>query len=172
MGAGFQIPPTRIDQSLSRRRLIPTVPGERSVINIRREQQLTDEAEWAVWKVRWGGTFPEFLIFRELLRASLKPNEDFEFQSSVFGGRSQLGGAVVDFILFTGIAGRVQGEFFHFRTADNRIASLIQRIQLEAAGFVVVDMLALEIQQTPRRIARMLIQGQETPNAQIRGRKT
>lgn len=169
---GFKIPSTRVDQSLSRRRLLTTIPNQRFVPNIRRERQIDDEAEWRVWRVKFGGSFPEFLIFRELLRASLKLGVDFDFQSSQFGGRSQLGGAVVDFILFTGIAGRVQGEFFHFRTSANRIASLIQRIQLEAAGFVVVDMLANEITQTPSRIARFFIQGRETPNAQIRGRKT
>ena len=169
---GIKLPAFRIDQSLSSRKLIPTIPGERGVVNIRREKQLEDEAAWQQWKIKWGGTFPEFLIFRELLRLSLKPGEDFEFQSSQFGGRSQLGGAIVDFVLFTGIAGRVQGEFFHFRTASNRIASLIQRIQLEGAGFIVVDMLASEIEQTPRRIASMLVQGQETPNAQTKGRST
>ena len=156
--------------SLDRRRLIPTLPGIRSLPNTTSE--LEEQAEFQEWRLKWGGSFPEFLVFRELERRGLKVHVAFQFQASQFGGRQKLGGAVVDFILQETIAGRGQGEFFHFRNTESKVANLLQRRLLEQAGFTVVDMLALEIQASPNRIVRLFIQGIETPNAQIKGRLT
>ena len=155
---------------LTRIQLIPTIPGQRGFPKAKDE--LAEQAEFLTWKSKWGGSFPEFLVFRELERRGKKIWVDFEFQAAQFGGRNELGGAVVDFILDGLIAGRVQGEFFHFRNTESRVANLLQRRRLEQAGFIVVDMLAQEVIASPSRIVSLFIVGRETPNAEVRGRTT
>lgn len=156
--------------SIDRERLIPTIPGMRGFPKA--TDEVAEQEEFQEWRLKWGGSFPEFLIFRGLERRGLKVNVAFQFQAAQFGGRQKLGGAVVDFILQETIAGRVQGEFFHFKNTEVKVANLIQRRLLEQAGFTVVDMLAKEIEASPSRVVRLFIDGKETPNAQVKGRTT
>lgn len=149
--------------NLSDTAFIPTIPGVR--LNDLGQKVNTDEQEWDAFRLHTPCTFPEFLIYRELIRRRLKLNEDFEFQSEVLGGKTKLGGAVVDFILYGYIAGRVQGLYWHFRTIGQKSVDTIQRAILEGEGFTVVDMLEDEIIQGPGRVARLLIDGRETGRA-------
>ena len=151
--------------SVSSTNLIPTLPGLRAndLINTN-----TDEEEWLAFKQHTAATFPEFLIYRELTRRRLKEGEDFDFQSAALGGKKQLGGAVIDFILYGYIAGRVQGLYWHFRTIGQKASDIIQRAILEGTGYTVVDMLEDEIIEAPSRVARLLIDGRETGKAQAK----
>ena len=70
----------------------------------------------------------------------------WEFQSSLLGGRLQIGGAVVDFLFhFPLMAWRVQGDYYHFRSQQDQALDFIQRLRLIAAGFIVVDILGSDV---------------------------
>ena len=82
------------------------------------------------------GTLPERIVYKWLNDHYFTPDVDFDFQSSMQGGRLQLGGMVVDFILMaTKIALQVQGpthgQFLRFRKDEE------QRLTLEAMGYHV-----------------------------------
>ena len=63
----------------------------------------------------------------------------FESQSSLAGGYFSLGGMVVDFLLpDRRIAIRVMGEYWH-KGVEPEGKAIIQREQLEAMGWTVVD---------------------------------
>ena len=56
------------------------------------------------------GTLPERIIYLELIKRNYVPGIDFTFQSSLEGGRSELGGLVVDILMeFHRVAIEVQG---------------------------------------------------------------
>jgi len=62
------------------------------------------------------GSEPEIAVFNALLRLGKKPFVDFEFQTSLFGGRISKGGRVVDFQMIDppDLALNVQGVYFHY----------------------------------------------------------
>ena len=62
------------------------------------------------------GTRPEFLAFRALVRLGKIPEIDFTFQSSLFGGRMQRGGLIIDFLFSNppDLAISVLGSYFHY----------------------------------------------------------
>lgn len=88
-------------------------------------------------------TYPEATVHRELTRRRLVDGIHFDFQSSMLGGRIDLGGAVVDFLfLDRPIALRVQGEFWHqpFSAMGQGVNDEDQKLQLELRGYTVLDL--------------------------------
>ena len=85
------------------------------------------------------GTLPERVFYQALVRRRYVPGADFDFQSSLMGGRVFLGGMVADFIFFTRhLIVRVQGWRWHqsleaTRRDDN------QRDVMERMGYTVLD---------------------------------
>jgi len=65
------------------------------------------------WQKRGlAGSSPELLVYDWLTRRRI----EFEFQSSLYGGRQVAGGLVTDFIVWVGadpMAWRIQGEHWH-----------------------------------------------------------
>lgn len=60
------------------------------------------------------GTLPERIFYRALTDAHLTPNADFTFQSSLAGGRIELGGMVADFLFERPpLVVRIQGQYWH-----------------------------------------------------------
>ena len=89
----------------------------------------------------WPGSLPEWLVFEELVRIGLEPGLDFIYQSEQFGGRAELGGAVVDFLLpyrFLGIS--VIGVYWHVRHNGGAQSGrdIIQRIQMASLGYTLI----------------------------------
>jgi very-short-patch-repair endonuclease len=85
------------------------------------------------------GTLPERIVFKELLKRQYVEGIDFNFQSSKEGGRSELGGIVVDFLLeFHRIALQVQGPTHdtHIRKAKDRE----QASTLASMGFTMIEL--------------------------------
>ena len=89
------------------------------------------------------GTIPEWAVYLWLVKRGTR---GWEFQSSLLGGRLQIGGAVVDFLFhFPLMAWRVQGDYYHFRSQQDQALDFIQRLRLIAAGFIVVDILGSDV---------------------------
>jgi len=80
---------------------------------------------------------------------------DYEFQSSLLGGRFELGGSVVD-VLFPGrlLAWRIQGEYWHKQLAKQATDS-VQRELLESQGWTVVDIFGSDL-DTPEKVTETL----------------
>ena len=84
-----------------------------------------------------------------------KRNVAFTFQSSMFGGRFELGGAVVDFTLDElNIALRVQGDYFH-TGVEKSATDEVQRELLESQGWTVVDIYGSDL-ETPEEVNNTL----------------
>lgn len=85
------------------------------------------------------GTLPERIFYKALVARKFVPGGDFDFQSSLLGGRVFLGGMVADYIFFTrNLIVRVQGWRWHqsleaTRRDDN------QRDVMERMGYTVLD---------------------------------
>jgi len=100
------------------------------------------------WEAQWSGTFPEFLVFDWLVKKGLEPMDDFIFQSSRMGGRQLYGGAVVDFDFPSQrMAWRVQGEFFHIGNPAKEASDIMQKMNLAAVGYIVIDIFAQDVLQ-------------------------
>jgi len=85
------------------------------------------------------GTLPERIVFKKLMQRNYLPGADFSFQSSMAGGRLELGGMVVDFVLtWRRIALRVQGpthdEFLRSAKDEEQAATL------NSMGYTVLDL--------------------------------
>jgi hypothetical protein len=86
-------------------------------------------------------TRPEWAVYWALQRLGKRPGIDFDFQSSLQGGRIERGGMVLDFILFDpqNVAINVQGEYWHYQQGSERIArDKIQRASSASMGFTLV----------------------------------
>jgi len=91
----------------------------------------------------------------------IKRNIPFDFQTALAGGHFQLGGSVVDFILIeSNIALRCQGEYWH-RGIEKTGSDIIQKEQLAAMGYTVVDLLADDLENRPNETLSLAIQGIE-----------
>lgn len=113
----------------------PATPGEDPLVLARIEM----EASGIV------ATLPEWLVYRWLERHGFKANEDFFFQSSMYGGTQQYMGVVADFVLpgmigSQGLVFRVQGLHWHYAKEEQKYHDLEQRLHLEADGWVVIDL--------------------------------
>lgn len=113
----------------------------------------------AVPKSQVRGTLPERIVYKAFLQANL--GGQFDFQSSLQGGRLELGGIVADFLFENWrIVVRVQGpthaEHRRFRKDEE------QRLILEEMGYRVLD-LDLDVVYNEARlwewIRRFLISG-------------
>ena len=87
------------------------------------------------------GTEPELAVYIELVRRGFTEGVDFDFQSSLFGGRLFRGGLVVDFIFSNppDLAISVAGEYWHFgRGVEVRAKDLLARASLTAEGITLI----------------------------------
>ena len=76
---------------------------------------------------------------------------DYTFQSSIMGGRFELGGAVIDFLFYQRLlAWRVQGDYFH-KQITKQATDSVQRELLESQGWTVVDIYGSDL-ETPAEV--------------------
>lgn len=105
-------------------------------------------------------TEPEVTVAEWLARFGIP----FEFQVLLLGlSRKVRGSTVVDFLLATQppIVIRVQGVYWHGRTAVKQLADLEQREALEEAGYVVVDVWEDDLERDPEGVMRAAVAGIE-----------
>lgn len=82
------------------------------------------------------GSLEERIVYKELLKRKIY----FSFQSSMEGGRQELGGMVVDFIIpERRIALRVQGTIWH-TGPEAEARDLVHKAVLENEGYTVLDL--------------------------------
>lgn len=91
------------------------------------------------------GTLPERIVWQYLVsKLHFQPGVDFDFQSSLEGGRMNLGGMVVDFIFpYLKITLQVQG--FHHRQFLQARKDAEQYINLKLRGYEVYELWEDEI---------------------------
>lgn len=129
-----------------------------SPITIHRRGVLTSDyrapdprEQYAVSDSEVHGTLPERIVYKSLTDRHLTPGSDFTFQSSLQGGRMDLGGMVADFLFERPpFIIRIQGQFWHGQF-DRETGDLIhgdlgqgrrddeQGQILNAMGYGVVD---------------------------------
>lgn len=96
------------------------------------------------------GTLPERILYRALVELlHFVPNADFDFQSSLQGGRIDTGGIVADFMfanlkLIIQVQGPTHKEFLRMRKDDE------QRLALEEMGYTVIEIWESEIYDESR----------------------
>ena len=84
---------------------------------------------------------PERIVYDWLTKRHIL----FTFQSSMGGGRFELGGSIVDFTLDDlGVAIRVQGGYWH-QGVEKVGTDTVQRELLESQGWIVVDILEKDL---------------------------
>lgn len=86
------------------------------------------------------GSLQERILYRALTDRGLIPDVDFEFQSSQLGGRSDMGGLVVDFLFpVPKVVIQVQSSW-HILSLDNIVRDVDQSLVLQSLGFVVLEL--------------------------------
>tara|TARA_R100001594_G_scaffold9456_1_gene23180 strand:- start:638 stop:1069 length:432 start_codon:yes stop_codon:yes gene_type:complete len=89
----------------------------------------------------FNGSTPEYVVYNQLLRFGLKPNQDFQFQSKFAGGKIERGGLVIDFLFNNppGLAINVQGVYYHYEQGSVNIANdLLAREILAGEGISLI----------------------------------
>ena len=87
------------------------------------------------------GSIEEQMVFEELVRRGYKLGIDFDYQSTVRGGRVDKGGLVVDFLFSNppGLAINPLGTYFHYaHGVDQRAHDLLSRIVLLQQGITLI----------------------------------
>ena len=99
-------------------------------------------ARWQAFSTQENASYPEFIVMEYLQRVRrMKRGVDFIFQYGVSGGRSFLGGQVVDFYLpFKQYAWLVQGLRFHYGTPAQRQRDTIAKLILTGMGLTVIEL--------------------------------
>jgi hypothetical protein len=87
----------------------------------------------------WKGSKPELAVYLALQQLGLMEGRDFNYQSSVMGGRLEYGGAVLDFVLpGYSLAINVQSVHYHYADPVARQRDAIQRASIEATGLRII----------------------------------
>ena len=87
------------------------------------------------------GTEPERRCYNALIQLGKIPDVDFQFQSSLLGGRADKGGLVIDFIFSNpnDLAISVLGIYFHYRlNGGSRGSDLMTRELLAVQGLTLI----------------------------------
>ena len=84
----------------------------------------------------------------------------FQFQTSLSGGFFELGGAVIAFLVEPNLAWRVMGEYWH-RGVQKSGSDIIQKENLTAMGYVVIDLWGDDLQSRLEETMRKALLGQE-----------
>lgn len=118
------------------------------------EQEESLLARFEIWRAKWNGSLPEFIVFEWLvIRKKQVPQIDFVFQHPLFGGRTQFGGFVLDFYFPGRREGwRVMGERWHMEQASDRARDAIARVQLAGEGLRIVDLFEDDLLERPELV--------------------
>ena len=104
----------------------------------------------------WQGTLPEWWVYHWLKYIrKLREGADFRYQTNTDGGRRQLFGSVLDFLVYGkafAMAWRVQGYYWHFAQGFEVIRRDQEaRERLERHGFTVIDFIDRDLEDFAER---------------------
>ena len=155
----FKAPPARNGRTLK----LPTLPAQDIIRQVAGAEEDEFERRFALWG---RGSRPEFVAWEWLtIRKRQKEGIDFDFTSSMFGGRTIFGGMVVDFYLFAkDMVWRVQGEYFHLVQPENRAKDRLDRQRLVGQNLIVVDLYAQDLLQRPTFVLEKAWRGDQVQN--------
>ncbi len=86
---------------------------------------------------------------------------NYQFQTSLAGGRFELGGSVIDILLPDRmLAWRIFGEYFH-RGVVKEGTDLIQKENLAAMGLTVIDIWGDDVKDRLEQTMRLALRGEE-----------
>lgn len=87
----------------------------------------------------WVGSYPEWAAFWALEQLGYTPGQDFIYQSSHMGGRSQFGGAIIDFEFpLLNMAINIQSTYYHYRTLTDTMHDAEQQSILTMMGIQMI----------------------------------
>ena len=110
----------------------------------------------------FGGSWPEYVCYRELQRQGYEEGYDFVFQSSQLGGKTELGGVVVDFYFETRrMAINIQGVYWHYvyKGGVNRGRDLDARQALGGMGIMLIFIDDDDLLRDPPYFVSQALQG-------------
>ncbi len=136
------------------------------VIPIPGEQQEARDARFEAWKAARGdplASLPEFIVWEFLVNTKKQvEGVDFLYQDPFGGGRTVVGGFVLDFfIIVPRYAWRIQGERFHIFFPQDRARDILAREILEGRGITVIDLFENDIMVQPGHTLELAWNGQE-----------
>jgi hypothetical protein len=112
----------------------------------------------------FGGSLPEYIVLRTLQRLGKTDGVDFSYQSSLFGGRIERGGVVVDFLFHDppDLAINVQGVFYHYEKGGDVIArDRESRAQLAGQGITLIFIDEDDVLRDPVRYVQAALNYQD-----------
>jgi len=89
----------------------------------------------------WEGSEPEWRCYASLIELGKIPEEDFIYQSSMMGGRTDKGGSVIDFLFRNppDLGINVQGNYYHYGMGvETATRDILGRIQLASQGIILI----------------------------------
>ena len=112
----------------------------------------------------FGGSLPEYIVYRTLQRLGLDPGQDSIFQSSFQGGRLTKGGQIIDFLFINppNLAINVQGTYYHQEQGPTVIArDRMARAQLAGEGITLIFIDEGDILADAERFVRAALRYQD-----------
>jgi very-short-patch-repair endonuclease len=99
-------------------------------------------ARFEGWRAVTAGSLIEFIVWEWLVNKKRQvPGVDFVYGWAIFGGRTQFGGYVLDFLFpLQKMGWRIQGLRWHRTNPDDRARDQIAAQLLESRGIKVVDL--------------------------------
>lgn len=110
----------------------------------------------------WPGSDLEWMVYWALtVPLKKKEGEDFTYQAGRFGGRAQLGGIVLDFLMIDGshIGIDVFGEHWHYRKAEQLAEAVFRRERCRAIGIELIYIDGEDVQRNVLYYVREALAG-------------
>lgn len=100
----------------------------------------------------WPGSDLEWMVYWALtVPLKKKEGEDFTYQAGRFGGRTELGGVALDFLMIDGshIGMDIQGEHWHYGKAEQLADAVIRRERCRQIG---INLIFIDGQDVSRNV--------------------
>jgi len=141
-----------------------------SIPNITPEAAKPDNADFLARYAAWqasghpSGSLPEYVVWEYLVtKKGWTPGFEFVYQSPVFGGKTQYGGFVTDFLIREGnMIWNVQGLHYHLTNTRDRALDLLIKAILSGRGYHVIFLWEDDILTRPDFTLEAALRGQET----------
>lgn len=114
----------------------------------------------------WTGSVPEWSCYWALtVKFRLVVNLDFEYQGSLAGGRSRLGGFVPDFVVYApNVAINVDGVYVHtIHGTETEANDLLVTVVAASRGLTLIHLLDINLLENPIELVRQALAGIQPP---------